>query len=404
MAHSTSTPIAANGRRPSSATATASTSTRRIEFISVVLPCLNEEDAVGATVGEALTGLARVGIPGEVIVVDNGSSDRSVERAEAAGARVIHEPIRGHGSAHMAGMAAARGNVVVIADADQTYDLERMGDLLAPLTDGADMVIGSRLQGEISKGAMPTLHRYLGTPIQTMLLRVLTGIRLSDCHSGYKAFWRDRVAPLNLRARGFDYQTEMLLKAGRAGLTLKEVPTDYRVRVGESKLSTLRDGWLNTQMLLLLSPHFTLIFPGLSAALLGLLFCLMSLIAPAGIEIVNLQWLPVFLGPMLLILGVQAAFLGCIAAHRSTLTPIAVRRRLAFFDRPDAVNRLLGGFLVVALVGLLLDAILLVLWLADRSGDSLIGVAGLAQALIVIGGSGIATVFAADYSRESLGW
>jgi hypothetical protein len=348
--------------------------------------------------------LARVGFPGEVIVVDNGSTDRSVERATAAGARVIHEPIRGHGSAHMAGMAAARGNVIVIADADQTYDLERMGDLLAPLAEGADMVIGSRLQGEISKGAMPTLHRYLGTPIQTMLLRILTGIRLSDCHSGYKAFWRDRVAPLNLRARGFDYQTEMLLKAGRAGLTLKEVPTDYRVRVGESKLSTLRDGWLNTQMLLLLSPHFTLIFPGLAAASLGLLFCGMSLIAPTGIEIVNLRWLPVFLGPMLLILGVQAAFLGCIAAHRSTLTPIAIRRRLAFFDRPDAVNRLLGGFLVVALIGALLDAILLVLWLADLSSDALIGVAGLAQALIVIGGSGIATVFAADYSRESLGW
>ena len=397
---STSTSIAANGRRSPAATS----GTRRIEFISVVLPCLNEEDAVGATVGEALTGLSRVGIPGEVIVVDNGSTDRSVERATAAGARVIHEPIRGHGSAHMAGMAAARGNVIVIADADQTYDLERMGDLLAPLAEGADMVIGSRLQGEISKGAMPTLHRYLGTPIQTMLLRILTGIRLSDCHSGYKAFWRDRVAPLNLRARGFDYQTEMLLKAGRAGLTLKEVPTDYRVRVGESKLSTLRDGWLNTQMLLLLSPHFTLIFPGLAAASLGLLLCGMSLIAPTGIEIVNLRWLPVFLGPMLLILGVQAAFLGCIAAHRSTLTPIAVRRRLAFFDRPDAVNRLLGGFLVVALIGALLDAILLVLWLANLSSDALIGVAGLAQALIVIGGSGIATVFAADYSRESLGW
>lgn len=402
MAQSTSTPIASNGRSP--LTATASASARRIEFISVVLPCLNEEDAVGATVGEALAGLARVGIPGEVIVVDNGSTDQSVERAAAAGARVLHEPIRGHGSAHMAGMAAARGNVIVIADADQTYDLERMGDLLAPLTDGADMVIGSRLQGEISKGAMPTLHRYVGTPIQTMLLRVLTGIRLSDCHSGYKAFWRDRVAPLNLRARGFDYQTEMLLKAGRAGLKLKEVPTDYRVRVGESKLSTLRDGWLNTQMLLLLSPHFTLIFPGLAAAIVGLLLCGMSLIAPTGIEIINLQWLPVFLGPMLLILGVQAAFLGCLAAHRSTLTPIAVRRRLAFFDRPDAVNRLLGGFLVVALLGALLDAILLVLWLADLSSDALIGVAGLAQALIVIGGSGIATVFAADYSRESLGW
>ncbi len=201
-----------------------------------------------------------------------------------------------------------------------------------------------------------------------------------------------------------EYASEMLLKAGRAGLRLAEVPTDYRVRVGESKLSPFGDGWRHVQMLLLLSPHLSLIVPGLVAAVLGLLLCGLSLVAPAGVEIARLRWFPVFLGPMLLILGAQAAFLGSIAAHRSSLTPPALRRWLGFLDRPDAVNRLLGRFLLVALAGVGLDAALLVAWLVDLSGDAVVGVAGLAQALIVIGGSGIATVFAADFSRESLGW
>jgi len=379
---------------------------RAIAFVSVVLPCLNEEEAVGATVEEARRGLARAGVQGEVVVVDNGSSDRSVERAEAAGARVVHETAKGYGAAHLAGLGAARGDVVVMADADQTYDLENLADLLAPLRAGADMVVASRLHGEIGKGAMPGLHRYVGTPVITRILRVLTGTRLSDSQSGYRAFWRETAVGLGLRARGMEYASEMLLKAGRAGLELTEVPTDYRVRVGESKLNTFGDGWRHIQMLMLLSPHLTLIAPGLAAAVIGLILCLVPLLAPLGVPFFSARWLPVFIGPMLLILGAQAVFLGSLAAHRTALTPAAFRRRLGldFLDRPDAVNRLLGSFLTMAATGVVLDGVLLMAWLLDRSSDRLVGIAGLAQALIVIGGSGIATVFAADYSRESLGW
>jgi Glycosyl transferase family 2 len=379
---------------------------RRIELVSVVLPCLNEEGGVGATVAEAFRGLERAGVPGEVVVVDNGSTDRSVELAEAAGARVVHEGARGYGAAHLAGLAAARGDVVVMADADQTYDLENLGELLAPLRTGVDMVVASRLQGAIGKGAMPGLHRYVGTPVLTRVLRLLTSTRLSDSQSGYRAFWREPVVGLGLRARGMEYASEMLLKAGRAGLALAEVPTDYRPRVGESKLNTFGDGWRHIQMLLLLSPHLSLIVPGLVAALVGLVLCFVPVLAPAGLLFFSVRWLPVFIGPMLLILGAQGLFLGALAAHRSALTPVAFRRRfgLDFLDRPDAVNRLLGAFLLLALLGVLLDAVLLVAWLADRSSDRLVGMAGLAQALIVVGVSGIVTVFAADYSRESLGW
>lgn len=375
---------------------------RRIEFVSVVLPCLNEEDAVGPTVAEAYRGLARAGYPGEVIVVDNGSTDGSVERARAAGARVVHEPRRGYGAAHLAGIRAARGNVVVMADADLTYDLENLGDLLAPLADGADMVVASRVRGTIAAGAMPPLHRYLGTPLITRLLRLLTGVSLSDSQSGYRAFWRDVVLALNLKTPGMEYASEMLLKAGRAGLVLTEVPTQYRARVGESKLNTFHDGWRHLRMLLLLGPHLTLIFPGLAAMALGLLLGGVSLVAPAGLRLGGLHWLPVFLGPMLLILGTQAMVLGCLAAYQSALTPASIRARLAFLGRKDAVDRLLSWFLLVALAGLVLDGALLVVWLGGWSSAALLGPAGVAQALVVIGLSGVATVFAADYSRAAL--
>jgi hypothetical protein len=375
----------------------AATSARPIEFVSVVLPCFNEAAAISATVAEARRGLASAGVAGEVLVVDNGSTDGSAALALTAGARVVEEPRQGYGAALAAGISAARGDTIVMADADHTYDLEHLGDLLAPLAEGADIVIGARLRGEIAAGAMPRLHRYLGTPVLSRVLMVAGGTRVSDSQSGYRAFRRQTMLDLGLRARGMEFASEMLFRAGRADLRVTEVPTGYRARLGESKLSPLGDGWRHVQLLLLLAPHLSLILPGLAATAVGLALGAISLVTAGGIEVAGVRWLPIFLGPMLLILGVQATFLGCLAAHRSALTPARLRRVLAWLDGPGAMGRVLGGFAVVTLLGLVIDAVLLILWLAGRSGPGLLGVAGLAQALIVIGGGGIATLFASDY-------
>ncbi|MHB8645856.1 MAG: glycosyltransferase family 2 protein [Thermomicrobiales bacterium] len=373
---------------------------RRIDFVSVVLPCLNEEDAVGATVAEAFLGLRRAGYEGEVIVVDNGSTDRSAERAEAAGAQVIHETVRGYGAAHIAGIEVAQGNVIVMADADCTYDLEHMGNLLAPLADGADMVVGSRLHGTIAKDAMPFTHRYIGTPVITRVLQVLTTTRLSDSQSGYRAFWRQAILDLDLKAPGMEYASEMLLKAARQGLALEEVPSDYRKRVGESKLNTFADGWRHIRMLLLLSPHLTLMLPGFFAMLLGVLLTCTSVFAP--VSMAGLHGLSAFLGPILLMLGAQAVILGGIATYRSPLAPRLFRNRVAFLGREGAVNRLMTSFVAAALLGVALD-VALTMGQKTLSGLSFLELAGVAQSLIVIGISGLAIVFATDYARESVG-
>ena len=375
-----------------------------VEFVSVILPCLNEEDAVAATVADAQRGLAAAGVRGEILVADNGSTDRSVERAIAAGAVVVTASRRGYGAAIQAGIDAAQGDVIVVADADQTYDLACLGDMIAPIRTGTDLVIGARTRGTISPGAMPTLHRYVGTPVLTRLLSGLIGTPLADSQSGFRAFRREAVAGLALRAKGMEYASEMVLRAGRAGLAVTEVPVNYRVRVGESKLSPFGDGWRHLRLLLLLSPHVSLVLPGVVAMCLGVVLCAVSLIAPTGLALGSVRWLPVFLGPMLVILGSQAVLLGALAAHRSPLTPAAIRRRLRGLGQPNAMNRLLGAFAAVALLGLAIDAVLLGFWLAGETGPSLLGVAGLAQALVVVGGCGIATLFAVDYARDVLDW
>jgi glycosyltransferase involved in cell wall biosynthesis len=238
--------------------------------VSVVMPCLNEERSVGVCVAKAWEGIRRTGMSGEVIVVDNGSDDGSVAAAEAAGARVIHEARRGYGSAYMAGFQAALGRYIVMGDSDNSYDFASLADLVSPLEQGYDYVLGSRFAGRIEPEAMTWSHRYVGNPILTFTLNMLFNLRVSDAHSGFRAFTRDALQRLHLQSEGMELASEIVVKAARGGLRVAEVPITYYRRIGESKLNAFKDAWRHVRFLLLLSPEYLFVVPGIAFLLAGL--------------------------------------------------------------------------------------------------------------------------------------
>jgi hypothetical protein len=275
--------------------------------VSVVIPCLNEEAGIVHVVEQAREGLEAAGLSGEIIVVDNASDDRSAELARRAGATVMHEPRRGYGSAYLAGLAAARGDYVVMADADGTYDLNLIGPLVERLRAGAGMVLGSRFEGTIHPGAMPWSNRYIGNPILTGMLNVLFGARVSDAHCGLRAIRRNVIPQLELSATGMEFASEMVIKAGKRHIRIDEIPIDYHPRIGESKLSRFSDAWRHVRFMLVHSPTFLFFIPGGLAVLAGMV----GLVVLGSLPSLSDNWtgVSVFCA-MLLILGVGILQLG----------------------------------------------------------------------------------------------
>jgi glycosyltransferase involved in cell wall biosynthesis len=287
--------------------------------ISVVLPCLNEEGAVGQVVDDAWKGIESTGLVGEVVVVDNGSTDRSEEIATEHGARVVHEERRGYGSAYLRGLAEARGDYIVMADADGTYPLTDLREFVRKLDAGDDMVLGSRFEGQIHKGAMPFLHRWVGNPVLTAVLNVFFGVKVSDAHCGLRAVKRSALPVLELDSTGMEFASEMILKAAKRGLSVGEVPIEYHPRIGESKLSTFRDGWRHLRFMLVHSSTFLFIIPGTILLLLGLLVMLPLATGPR--EIFGVTWYihAMIAGSTATLVGAQVLQMGVFARTYAVL-------------------------------------------------------------------------------------
>ncbi|HEU0249220.1 MAG TPA: glycosyltransferase family 2 protein [Solirubrobacteraceae bacterium] len=352
--------------------------------VSVVIPCLNEAGSVTQCVETALATLTEADIPGEVIVVDNGSTDGSYELAEAAGALVVHEPRRGYGSAYLAGFASASGTYVVMADADMTYDLREIPRFLAELRDGADMVIGDRMS-KIHLGAMPWHHRYIGNPLLSGLLNAFFHAGVRDAHCGMRAFRRDRLDQLQLRATGMEFASEMVVRATRERLRIRQVDIEYLPRDGESKLSSFRDGWRHLRFMLLHSPSHLFILPGAAVATLGALISAMVL---GQVDIFGRQWdLHALIGgALLLIVGAQITSLGlCAHAYATYFMDYSER----WFDRLRARLRLEHGLMLgsaITCVGVAISAYIATRWVARGLGSlSQERTAILAATLIVLG-------------------
>ena len=251
--------------------------------ISVVIPCLDEERAVGTVVDQAWEGIERSGRSGEVVVVDNGSADESAEIAAEHGATVVVEPRRGYGQAYLTGLRHARGDFVVMADADGTYPVAELGRFVDALESGADLVLGSRFQGHIHEGAMPWRNRWIGNPLLTALLNRLFGIRVSDAHCGMRAARRRSLALLDLHSTGMEFASEMVFKAFRRHLSVDEIPIEYFPRTGESKLNPFSDAWRHVRFMLLYSPSWLYFVPGGILLLLGIAGMLVLATGPVNV-------------------------------------------------------------------------------------------------------------------------
>lgn len=258
--------------------------------VTILMPCLNEAETLAVCIRKALAAISAVGFSGEVIVADNGSTDGSQHIAQVERARLIHVPVRGYGAALMAGIEAARGEYILMADADDSYDFEHLPRFVSALDRGADLVMGNRFLGEIKPKAMPLLHRYLGNPVLSFLGRLFFNIPAGDFHCGMRAFRKIAIERLSLRTTGMEFASEMLVKAGLEGLKIVEVPTtlspDGRSR--PPHLRTWRDGWRHLRFLLLYSPRWLFFYPGMTAFLLGLLLAVWLL--PEDRSIANLRF------------------------------------------------------------------------------------------------------------------
>ena len=246
-------------------------------LISVVIPCLNEAESIGQCVNAARRVLDEHHLDGEVVVVDNGSDDGSGVLARLAGARVVDEPRRGYGSAYLAGFAEARGEYIVMIDADLTYDFEEIPRFIRELDGGAELVMGNRMDA-VQPGAMPLLSR-IGNPLMSRFLNLLFRTPISDTWCGMRAFRRDVLPVLDLQSTGMEFASEMVIRAARRGLEIRELPIALHPREGESKLSPLRDGWRSLRLMLVYHPNFLFVFPG---AFVGAIGALLMMLVFAG--------------------------------------------------------------------------------------------------------------------------
>ncbi len=334
--------------------------------LSIVMPCLNEADTIAACVGKALRSLAALGVEGEVIVADNGSTDGSPELAAAAGARVVPVPARGYGSALMGGIEAAHGRFILMGDADDSYDFAAIEPFLAKLRDGWELVQGCRLPaggGRVLPGAMPPLHRWVGNPLFTALARWWFGSPVHDTNCGLRAFTKDLYRRLDQRCTGMEFANEMLIKASLAHVRIAEVPItlhrDGR-KAHRPHLRTFRDGWRTLRFYLLYCPRWLFLVPGLGLMLLGLAGYALAWQARPGTVLI-------VLASLLLLCGYQSvlfAFLTKAFAINEGLLPM--NRRMATFFRMMTLER----GLVAGALALLLGVVgLVVAWL-DLPGNA----------------------------------
>jgi glycosyltransferase involved in cell wall biosynthesis len=341
-------------------------------LVTLLMPCLNEAETLAFCVRQAVAALRDNNIAGEVVVADNGSTDGSQQIATDEGARVVPVPVRGYGAALLAGIEAARGKYILMADADASYDFGQLPRFLTKLEAGNDLVMGNRFSGEIKPGAMPPLHRYLGNPVLSYIGRLFFNIPARDFHCGIRAFRRDAILGLNLRTTGMEFASEMVVKSSLAGLRLAEVPAtlapDGRSR--PPHLRTWRDGWRHLRFLLLYSPRWLFFYPGIFTFFAGVLLSIWLLPGPQtvgrwtfDVDTLTYSLGLVLIGAHISVFAVSARVFG---TQEGFLPPNPKFQRIFNYINLE-VGLLFGGTLL--LIGLAILVYALHIWRGTGFGD-----------------------------------
>ncbi len=328
--------------------------------LTILMPCLNEAETLATCINKARDFLSRSGISGEVLIADNGSTDGSIGIAEASGARVINVSVKGYGSALLYGIRAARGKFVIMGDADDSYDFRRLESFVEKLRAGNDLVMGNRFQGGIAPSAMPFLHRYLGNPVLSFIGRLFFSVPIGDFHCGLRGLRRDSILALGLMTSGMEFASEMVVRAALTGLSITEVPTTLHPdgRSRRPHLNTWRDGWRHLRFLLMFSPRWLFLYPGIASLVFGAVLTFALLPGPVSIAPhVTLDVHSVVIGCLAMLVGTQSISFAIVARKYAAVRGFLPRKKSVMcFLGPLTLERALivaGLLLVGGLAGII---------------------------------------------------
>lgn len=339
--------------------------------LTILIPCLNEAETLGICIRKARKFLSDADVVGEVLVADNGSTDGSQAIAERLGARVINVPDRGYGAALLGGLAVARGAFVIMGDADDSYDFGCLDDFLHRLRAGDDLVMGNRFKGGITPKAMPFLHRYLGNPFLSFLGRLFFKIPVGDFHCGLRGFNTAKIRALAISSTGMEFASEMILRARFGNLRISEVPTTLRP-AGRSRpphLRTWRDGWRHLKLLLIHSPRWLFLTPGLILLSAGAVGSARLFFGPVSLGAINLDFNSYVFANMLVIVGAQITTFGAVASVYAVSSGlIAGSRSASLFARETTPDNMVQMALALALVSAAAFGYALMIWAQTEFG------------------------------------
>jgi glycosyltransferase involved in cell wall biosynthesis len=337
--------------------------------VSVVIPCLNEEQSIGQVVDAAREGLRLADVAGEVVVVDNGCRDRSAAIARQHGARVIREEKPGYGAAIRKGFASARYDILVMADGDLTYDLTKLDQMVRPILAGeTDLVVGNRMQN-IRPGSMRSLHRYVGNPLLSFLLRVMFHSRaVRDAHCGMRAISRKAYRTLHCVTTGMEFASEMIIRAIHCKLRMRECDIIYHARVGVSKLDSFQDGWRHLRFMLLHSPTMTMLLPGMLVWGIGLVMAIPVAFGPVIVNGRALDLHYMIIGGLLNVVSIQFITIGILAKAYAHYSGLRSDPLIVWLFRNYTFEKLLMWTVPMILIGLCITLKVVIDWVASGFG------------------------------------